>query len=115
MLAILRDDTIDMLDIKKAINRIKKEHLSLTILYALQKPEKDSIMMVLLKKKITKKDTEKLLMFVDKAGGFIQMEECMNKLAEEAYSKLDKIRYNKKILQLLVRGQLIPEWRSYLP
>jgi len=97
------------------IKAIKKEHLSLTILYALQKPEKQSIMMVLLKKNITKKDAEKLLMFVDKAGGFIKMEECMNKLADEAYSKLDKIRNNKEIFQLLVRGHLIPEWRSYLP
>jgi len=114
MLVILRDDMIDMLDLEETIHRIKKEHLSLVIVYALQNPEMNSILCSLLKKTITLKDAEKLSTFVDKAGGFIHMEECMNKLAEEAYIKIEKIKYNKKYLALLVQGMLLPEWRSYL-
>jgi geranylgeranyl pyrophosphate synthase len=115
MMAILRSDTIDLLDLKKAINRIKNEPLPLTILYALQKPEMQPIIKALLKKIKTQKDIKKLIKSVYIAGGFIQMEKCMNKLANEAYIQLHKMRYNKNILQIFVRGQLIPEWSIYLP
>ena len=114
MLGILRADMIDMLDLDEAIHRINKEYLSLVIVYALQNPEMNAIICSLLKKTITQKDAEKLLTFVDRAGGFILMEECMNKLAQEAYTKLKKIKNNKKDLELLVHGMLLPEWRSYL-
>ena len=114
MLGILRADMIDMLDLKEAIHRIKEEHLSLVILYALQNPEMSPILRSLLKKTKTLKDAEKLSTFVDKAGGYIQMEQFMNKLAQEAYIKLEKIRHNKNHLTLLVQGMLLSEWRSYL-
>jgi geranylgeranyl diphosphate synthase type I len=114
MLGILRADMIDMLDLEETIHRIKKEHLSLVIVYALQNPEMNSILRSLLKKTVTLKDAEKLSTFVDKAGGFIHMEECMNKLAEEAHIKIEKIKYNREYLKLLVQGMLLPEWRSYL-
>jgi geranylgeranyl diphosphate synthase type I len=114
MLGILRADMIDMLDLEETIHRIQKEHLSLVILYALQNPEMNSILRSLLKKTKTLKDAEKLSTFVDKARGFIHMEECMNKLAKEAHIKIEKIKYNRKYLELLVQGMLLPEWRSYL-
>jgi len=114
MLVILRDDMIDMIDLEETMHRIKKEHLSLVILYALQKPEIKSGLSQLLKKTLTIKDAEKILMIVNKAGGFVRMEECMNKLAEEAYIKIEKVKYNRKHLQLLIQGMLLPEWRRYL-
>ena len=114
MLTILRSDMIDMLDLEMAIHRIKKEHIPLTLLFALKKSEMESIIGLLQKKTLTNNDAGKLLMFVDKAGGFIQMEECMNKLAEEAYSKLEKVKYNKNILKLFILSQLLPDWRDYL-
>ncbi len=114
MLGILRADMIDMLDLEETIHRINKEHLSLVIVYALQNPEMNSILRSLLKKTKTLKDAEKLSTFVDKAGGFIHMEEYMNKLAQEACMQIEKIKYNKKHLELLVQGMLLPEWRSYL-
>jgi len=114
MLAILRDDMIDMFDLEETIHRIKKEHLSLAIVYALQNPEMNSILCSLLKKTITLKDAEKLSTFVDKASGFIRMEQCMQELAKEAYIKIEKIKCNRKHLALLVQGMLLPEWRSFL-
>lgn len=114
MLAILRADMIDMFDLKETIHRIKKEHLSLVILYALQNPEMLSLLRDRLKKVKTQKDAEKLSTFVDEAGGYARMEECMNKLAEEAYSKIEKIEHNKKYLELLVQGTLLTDWRRYL-
>jgi geranylgeranyl diphosphate synthase type I len=115
MLVILRDDMIDMLDPEETIHRIKKEHLSLAILYALKNPEMKSVIRSILKKTITTKDAEKLSTFVDKAGGFARMDEYMNKLVADAYSQVEKIKFNRKHLILLLHGMLLPEWRSYLP
>jgi len=114
MLAILRADMIDMLDPEETVHRVKKEHLSLAILYALQNPTMKSVVKSILKKTIKTKDAEKLSMLVDKAGGFTLMHKCMQELAENAYSKLEKIKHNKNYLTLVIRGMLLPEWRSYL-
>jgi geranylgeranyl diphosphate synthase type I len=114
MLGILRADMIDMLDLEESVHRVRKEHFSLAILYALQNPTMKPMIESLLKKTIKTKDAEKLSMLVDKAGGFTLMHKCMQELAENAYSKLEKIKHNKNYLNLVIRGMLLPEWRSYL-
>jgi len=115
MLVLLRDDLIDMIDLEESVHRIKKEHLSLPILYALQKPEiRSTLIPLLLKKKTTKKDAEKILAVVDKAGGFNLMEEFMQKLAQDAANQVEKIKRNKHYLELLTRSMLLPEWRNFL-
>lgn len=114
MLVILRDDMIDLFDPEETVHRVKKEHLSLPILYALQKPEIKSTLSQLLNKTITKKDAEKLSILVDKAGGFACVDDYMNKLAEDVYDKIEKAKFNKNYLALLIRGMLLPDWRSYL-
>jgi len=114
MLVILRDDMIDMLDPEETVHRTKKEHLSLPILYALQNPEMKSVIRSILKKTITTKDAEKLSTIVDKAGGFARVNDYMNKLAENAFVKVEKATYNKTHLTLFIRGMLLPDWQSYL-
>ncbi len=114
MLVILRDDMIDMLDPEETIHRIKDEHLSLVILYALQNPEMKSLVSALLKKTTTTKDAEKLSTFVDKAGGFVCMNKYMQELAVKAYETAEKAKFNKKYLTLLIHGMLLPDWQSYL-
>jgi len=115
MLVLLRDDLIDMIDLEESVHRIKKEHLSLPILYALQKPEiRSTLIPLLLKKTTTKKDAEKILAVVDKAGGFNLMEEFMQKLAQDAANQVEKIKRNKHYLELLTRSMLLPEWRNFL-
>jgi geranylgeranyl pyrophosphate synthase len=104
-----------MLDPEETIHRIKKEHLSLVIVYALQNPEMTSVVSSLLKKTITKKDAEKLSTLVDKAGGFARMDKCMQELALKAYNTVEKAKFNKNYLALLIQGMLLPEWRIYLP
>jgi geranylgeranyl diphosphate synthase type I len=115
MLVLLRDDLIDMIDLEESVHRIKKEHLSLPILYALQNPEiRSTLSPLLLKKAITKKDAEKVLAVVDKAGGFNRTEELMQKLAQDACNQTEKFEKNRQYLNLLSRGMLLPEWRSFL-
>jgi geranylgeranyl pyrophosphate synthase len=114
MLVILRDDMIDMLDLDETIHRIKKEYLPLVILYALQNSKMKFLISDLLKKTTTTKDAQKLSILVDEAEGFNQMHNCMKELARIAYTKIEKAKFNKNYLELLIRGQLLPDWRSYL-
>jgi geranylgeranyl diphosphate synthase type I len=115
MLAILRDEMIDMFDLEETVHRTKNEHLSLAVVYALQNPEMNSTLCSLLKKTATVKDAEKLSMLVDQAGGFAKLEERMNKLANKAYNQIENIKCNRNHLKLLVRATLLPDWRAYLP
>jgi geranylgeranyl diphosphate synthase type I len=113
MLILLRDDLIDMIDLEEAVHRIEKEHLSLPILYALQKREIKSTLGPLMRKTITKKDAKKVLVIVDRAGGFDRVEEYMQELAQDAYKSIETIKNNKRHLTLLVKGMLLPELRSF--
>jgi geranylgeranyl diphosphate synthase type I len=114
MLVILRDEMIDMLDPKETIHRIKKEHLSMAIIYALQNNEFKPAISSLLQKTTTIRDAEKLSLLVDKAGGYSQTHEYMAKLVSTAKDKIDKAKVCNKHLALLVYGMLLPDWRSYL-
>jgi len=114
MVMLLRDDMIDMLDPEELVHRIKKEHLSLVILYALQNPEMHSIISDLLRKTVTENDAEKLSNIVDQMGGFVLIDKCMQELVENASNKIEKIIPNKGYLDLIIRAMLLPDWRSYL-
>ena len=114
MLIILRDDMIDMLDPEETIHRIQKEHINIAILYALQNPEMNQEIRLILNKTITPKNAKKLAALVDKAGGFAQINAYMNKLANDASEKVEKAKKDKKYLKLLIRGMLLPEWQEYL-
>ena len=113
MLILLRDDLIDMIDLEEAVHRIKKECLSLPVLYVLQNPAtKSALVPILIKKKTTERDAEKILAIVEKAGGFDRVEEYMQELAQNAFSRIETIK-KKRYLALLIKGMLLPEWRSF--
>ena len=68
----------------------------------------------ILQKPITPENAEKLATLVDKAGGFAQLNEYMNKLANNAYVKMGKVKCNNKHLHLIIRGMLLSNWQKYL-
>jgi geranylgeranyl diphosphate synthase type I len=113
MLIILRDDIIDMIDFEEALHRIKREHLSLPIIYALQNPDIKSTLGPLLSKEITEEGGEELLTIVGKAEGFNRLEEHMKELAQDAYKRLGEIKNNESLV-LLVKGVLLPEWQNFV-
>lgn len=115
MLVIMRDEMIDMLDPEETIHRLKKEHLSLATVYALQNNTMNSTISKLLTKTTTIRDAEKLSIAVDKAGGFDNVHNYMQKLATNAYDKIEKAKHNKNSLALLINGMILPHWRAYLP
>jgi geranylgeranyl pyrophosphate synthase len=109
MLILLRDDLIDMIDFEEIVNRIKREHLPLPILYALQNHRiKPVISSVLLKEKITKKDAKEILVETDKAEGLQYSGKLMNELARKACLHLENFERNQKYLKLLAKGMLLP-------
>ena len=114
MLVILRDDIIDMLDPEELIHRIKKEHLSLGILYSLKNPIFRSKILTALKSANSLDDSKNFSILIDKSDGFNKMHNYMFEIAEKAKDKLEKIKNNKKELALLINGMLLPDWKSYL-
>ena len=38
----------------------------------------------------------------------------MNKLSTKAHVNIEKVKFNKKYLNLLIDGMLLPDWQKYL-
>lgn len=114
MLALLRDDMIDMLDPQEIVHNLKKEHMPLVVLYALQNRKMHSSISDILKKKVNERDAKKLSLLADQAGGYVLVDKVMETLAKNALAKIKEIRTNRNILELFIRGVSLPEWKSYL-
>jgi len=114
MLVILRDDIIDMLDPQEVIHRTEYEHLSLVVLYALQDPKKNIKIKSILCSSLLIENSDAFSVLIDEANGFFRVNELMNKLADDACNKIQKIKKNRNLLELLIRGVLLPNWRDYL-
>jgi len=115
MMLILRDDLLDMIDFDESVHRIRRESLPLPILYALQKPEIESTLSpFLLKKKIRKRDAKSILLATDEAGGLDLCRKVMQELAENAYNRIEKLRYTVDYLKVIAKSVLPPlnEWRK---
>jgi geranylgeranyl pyrophosphate synthase len=101
-LIMLRDDLIDMIDTKELKHRIERESLPLPVIYALQNSEaRSSIAPHILKKKLTEKDAEFIKQSIRKANGIKRCQEFMEKLAQEAYSCLERVKIKTVDLQSL--------------
>jgi geranylgeranyl diphosphate synthase type I len=107
MLIILRDDLIDTIDREEITHRINEEHLPLPILYALQIPKiKSKLNSILLKKKITKMEIEKILDVIDEAEGFERVRKLMQEIATNAYCSTEKVKPTQNYLRLLIKAML---------
>lgn len=105
MLLILRDDFIDVLEPEEATHRIKIEHLPLPVLYALQNPKSsDKLTPLLTKKRLTKKDAEKISELVDTYNGFRKTTDTMENLANKAEKALRNTIKEKEKLTLIIKA-----------
>lgn len=109
MLIILHDDWIDMIDPEEAQHRVQNECLPLPILYALRDTKtKSTLTSILLKGRITKKDAKTILETIYKAKGFRTTEKLMLEYARSASSFIERIKYNRDYLKLLVQSLTPP-------
>lgn len=107
MLAILRDDIIDMMDPDEIIQRIRYESLPLPLLYGLQDSKvKAAISSILLKRKKTKKDIESVYEFTKKVRALEKTERTMQDLVEEGVRSLRILEDRGAELKLLIRFTL---------
>jgi len=109
MMIILRDDWIDLIDLEESRQRIKKESLPLPVLYGLQNPQvKPKLKSIIQNANLRKKDAQKILETVYNSKAREQFIDLMDKLAENASSKLQSLKYNREHLQLLIEATLPP-------
>jgi len=110
MLAILKDDWVDLLDLKESVQRLKKECLPLPLLYALQdESARAEIVKVIRKKALAQKDANKIFDSIVKAKGFKRARKTMDKLAEEATKYLRRAKCKKDYLALMLTSTLVSE------
>jgi geranylgeranyl diphosphate synthase type I len=103
MLIILGDDNADMLDPSEIINRVRNEVLPLPIIYALHKPHlRRKIVTFLRKKKMTRKDAEKISDIIYEASVFNEIEKKhVLKFIRAAKNALKDIKNRELLIQVL--------------
>lgn len=105
MMIILRDDLIDMVDFEEAVHRIKREHLPLPILYALQNPEiKSKFSPILLRKRIRKNDAKTILEITKKAGGLECVEKLLWEMVKNCSRHIEMLEHNTYSLRLISKS-----------
>jgi geranylgeranyl pyrophosphate synthase len=109
MLIILRDDLIDMIDIREARHRIKKECLPLPLLYALQDSKaRLEIGPILQRKKLTKSIVGKIVKKTYEAQGFDLSMKIMEEIVDGASIQLHTVRNRSSNLEFLIRCMVSP-------
>jgi len=104
-LSILRDDVLDMIVLEEFRQRVKYECLPLPLLYALNDYEtKTNLIELLAKKRITRRDFEKISYLTKKAHGFRKTQKCLNEQRRRGTRLLNKLTKKVKELQLIIDG-----------
>jgi geranylgeranyl pyrophosphate synthase len=107
-LIILGDDIIDMTDVEELLHRIKKEHLPLPILFALEDQKtKPKLKRLLFKQNLTEKDAAKLFEIVYDSSSFDKVEKLMKKMIDQGINELRNVKKCKKELEILIRTTFI--------
>ena len=105
MLILLRDEVIDLIDVKETRHRIEKESLPLPVIYVLQNRETKSAMTpILRKKKIALREAKLIAEMTRRKGGVEQCMKLIQKLADDARTCLSRVKHNKAELELFVRA-----------
>jgi heptaprenyl diphosphate synthase len=113
MLILLRDEIIDIIDVKEIQHRIEKESLPLPIIYALQDSKTRSLMMpILQKKRITLKEAEAIAEMTRQLGGVESCMQLIERLTSEAEACLARVKRNELELKLLLRAVAKIEGRN---
>jgi geranylgeranyl diphosphate synthase type I len=102
MILILRDDLLDMNDLKELSHRIKKECLPLPIIYALQFAENKAKMIPILGKRgKTRKNIKIIQQITMEAKGLERSEAIIREFVEKACKHLSKIKKPKDLLYFI--------------
>lgn len=108
MILILRDDLLDVDDLKEFSHRINKECLPLPVIYALQSAQdKAKIVPVLQKKRKTREDAKAVRQITINTKGLEHSENLMRKLVRETWQHLSNIRKAEE-LKIFIEVSVFP-------
>lgn len=99
-LAILREEFIDIFDIKELSQRMTSEYLPVPVLYAMQDEESRKKIEILIANKITEKNLGALVDAVLNAENVVKLEKHMEELVAEAV-RLTSIIQNRNLTEIL--------------
>lgn len=103
MMAIIRDDLIDMMDEEELMHRLENEALPLPMLYATQNPKAKSLINSILHKgQKTNEDIQRILEITAQNDGFARAEKKIHELMENAFLSLKPIERETKELKALI-------------
>lgn len=113
--SILRNELIDMLDLKTLRHRIQKESLPLPIIYALQDPSKK--LESIISHKPSMADLRKISKFTEERNGLQYVSDLIDEAVRKGLSSIDRFK-NKVVyqrLKLLVSSLPIrpEEWKPF--
>jgi len=108
-LIILIDDFFDMLDYKELAHRIRKEHLPLPLLYALQNSKFKSKIKSVIKnqKRITHRDAAKILEITEEAGSMETAKHLIVDLSYKTDGQLKTLEH-KENLKIFKQIAMLP-------
>jgi geranylgeranyl pyrophosphate synthase len=94
---IIGDDITDLVDVKEARHRIKKEHLPLPAIYALTSQKNKSSIYTSAESKTSNADIAEFFKEIEKADGFKLAKQFMEKIVDRALTQIRQIIENEQI------------------
>jgi geranylgeranyl diphosphate synthase type I len=107
LLSALREEFIDCFDLEELKNRYRDECLPLPILYLFENStQKEEILHLLQKKRITEEDIHGLIDIATKAKKVKKLKNRMKLLMKKELQSISKVRENSDILEALLRSTI---------
>ncbi len=101
-MSILRDEIIDMLELRVLKHRIRKESLPIPLVYALQhSTSRQKILPRIAKERLTTLDLKEILKASEEAEGLNSVAKLIMKFSREASSCVETLEFKNKELKLL--------------
>lgn len=117
MASILRNELVDMLDLKALHHRVRKESLPLPIVKALQNPQSKSKLISLISQKHSTKNLKEISGLVEEYGGMRYTSNLVDEIVHKGLVSIDKFK-NKVVypqLKLLISSLPVhpEEWEPF--
>lgn len=116
--SILRNELIDMLEPDTLQHRIRNESLPLPVLYALQDPRFRTELACLISERTSTKNLAAISRIVDQAGGIEHVANLIERIVEEAYLHINRLKDKEASSSLRLLLTTLPiqpeEWKPIL-
>lgn len=117
MASILRNELIDLLDLKALDHRIRNESLPLPLVFALRNMRDNSQLVALISQKHSKKNLKEISGFAEESGGMQYTSDLIYEIVQEGLSSIEKFKNKDIYKQLNLVISVLPvrpeEWKPF--